>query len=87
MSPEHGFVGYPYSSRYSTPVREDDLSVSVYEPQTVYTQKSDISFVSTLHIPESKFTYTDHNHRRVMQVDTTTLAISTRLCLMRLVIM
>ncbi|KAL2684935.1 hypothetical protein Neosp_006028 [[Neocosmospora] mangrovei] len=44
MSPEQGFVGYPYSSRYSTPVREDDLSVSVYEPQTVYAQKSDISF-------------------------------------------
>ncbi|KAI8687927.1 HMG box domain-containing protein [Fusarium keratoplasticum] len=44
MSPEQGFVGYPYSSRYSTPIREEDLSVTAYEPPTIYSQKSDISF-------------------------------------------
>lgn len=88
MSPEQGFVGYPYSSRYSTPIREEDLSVTAYEPPTIYSQKSDISFVSTGHIPKNKFKYTDHNHRRAMQVGTTTtLAIRTGLCLVRLVIM
>ncbi|KAF5663965.1 mating type protein 1-2 [Fusarium heterosporum] len=44
MSPEQGFVGYHYPTRYSTPVREDDSSV--YEPSTVYSQRSDISFAS-----------------------------------------
>ncbi|KAF5020715.1 hypothetical protein F66182_7277 [Fusarium sp. NRRL 66182] len=42
MSPEQGFVGYSYPSRYSTPVREDDSSA--YEPSTVYSQRSDVSF-------------------------------------------
>ncbi|KAF4961951.1 hypothetical protein FSARC_9942 [Fusarium sarcochroum] len=42
MSPEQGFIGYSYPSRYSTPVREDDSSV--YEPSTVYSQRSDASF-------------------------------------------
>lgn len=87
MSPEPGFVGYPYPSRYSTPIREEDLSVPVYEPQTIYARKSDISFVSTRRISENKFTCTDHNHRRVMQLDITILAIHTGLCLMRLVTM
>ncbi|KAF4445069.1 hypothetical protein F53441_10993 [Fusarium austroafricanum] len=42
MSPEQSFIDYPYPTRYSTPVREDDSSV--YEPSTVYSQRSDISF-------------------------------------------
>ncbi|XEU98897.1 hypothetical protein FSHL1_004184 [Fusarium sambucinum] len=42
MSPEQSFAGYPYATRYSTPVREDDSSV--YEPSTVYSQRSDTSF-------------------------------------------
>jgi hypothetical protein len=44
LSPELSFAGYPYTTRYSTPVREDDSSV--YEPSTVYSQRSDVSFVS-----------------------------------------
>ncbi|PCD22833.1 hypothetical protein FGRA07_04203 [Fusarium graminearum] len=43
MSPEQSFAGYPYATRYSTPVREDDSSV--YEPSTVYSQRSDVSFI------------------------------------------
>ncbi|KAM0203435.1 hypothetical protein ACHAQI_010298 [Fusarium lateritium] len=42
MSPEQSFVSYHYPTRYSTPVREDDSSV--YEPSTVYSQRSDVSF-------------------------------------------
>ncbi|KAF5544816.1 mating type 1-2 [Fusarium napiforme] len=42
MSPEQSFAGYSYSTRYSTPVRDDDSSV--YEPSTVYSQRSDVSF-------------------------------------------
>ncbi|RGP63825.1 hypothetical protein FLONG3_9793 [Fusarium longipes] len=42
MSPEQSFAGYQYTTRYSTPVREDDSSV--YEPSTVYSQRSDVSF-------------------------------------------
>ncbi|EMT66795.1 Transcription factor ste11 [Fusarium odoratissimum] len=42
MSPEQSFAGYSYSTRYSTPVRDDDSSV--YEPSTVYSQGSDVSF-------------------------------------------
>ena len=44
MSPEQSFGGYSYATRYSTPIREDDSSV--YEPSTVYSQRSDASFVS-----------------------------------------
>ncbi|EGU84729.1 hypothetical protein HZS61_000433 [Fusarium oxysporum f. sp. conglutinans] len=42
MSPEQSFAGYSYSTRYSTPVRDD--ASSVYEPSTVYSQSSDVSF-------------------------------------------
>lgn len=48
MSPEQSFAGYSYATRYSTPIREDDSSV--YEPSTVYSQRSDVSFVSLTYL-------------------------------------
>ncbi|KAF4976939.1 hypothetical protein FZEAL_6474 [Fusarium zealandicum] len=42
LSPDQGFMGYPYPPRYSTPVRDDDLSA--YEPSSVYSHKSEPSF-------------------------------------------
>ncbi|KAF4462912.1 mating type 1-2 [Fusarium albosuccineum] len=50
MSPEQGFVGYSYPSRYSTPVREDDIPS--YEPSTVYSQRSDVSFTGYAGMPD-----------------------------------
>ncbi|KAM5356342.1 hypothetical protein ACJ41O_002988 [Fusarium nematophilum] len=44
ISPEQGCIAYHQSSRYSTPVRDDDFST--YEPSTVYSQKSDVSFAT-----------------------------------------
>lgn len=59
MSPEQSFVSYRYPTRYSTPVREDDSSV--YEPSTVYSQRSDVSFVSATssHRPYLKLMMSD----------------------------